>query len=110
MSMIDVFLKSVGFDPAEFAQACVYYKAEFEGMKAGVVQAVQHFDSETKAIRTEQAAMEQRVIKLDNTLARMEIQISRVEALLLDLATRELKPNGHDRTEYIRDLNADPHG
>lgn len=100
MSMIDTFLKAVGFDPTEFAAACEYYKKEFEMMKTGLQGAVGHFNGELVAIRKENADLH---AKLD-----------RIEALLQPAVLRyatntvELTPNGHaqnERADFSNDIS-----
>lgn len=91
MAMIDVFLKSIGFDPAEFAQACEHYKREFEGMKGGLQHAVQHFNTQLETVKTNQARIE---AKLDAVLS-MDWK-TREATSLSTLISQETKPNGHD--------------
>lgn len=91
MSMIDLFLKSVGFDPVEFEQATRYYKAEFEGMKSGLQQAVQHFNTQLETVKATQERIEHKLDAI--TIAFQYLKPS-----------TELKPNGHDheRSSDIR--------
>lgn len=87
MSMIDTFLKTVGFDfdPTEFAAACDYYKKEFEMMKTGLQGVVGHFNGELVAIRKENAELHAKVDRLMLLLEHVSV---------FPIAT-ELTPNGH---------------
>lgn len=87
MSMIDTFLKAVGFDPAEFAQACEYYKKEFELMKSGLQGAVGHFNNELLTLRKENIELN---TKLDRILFHLEDK---------PVPLPELKSNGHDNRD-----------
>lgn len=117
MSMIDTFLRGVGFDPAEFAQATAYYKKEFEAMKAGVVQGLAHFAKETKEIRDGEAVINENVLRMERKLDAMETLLSRVDAKLTDLlstrSNQESVKNGNGSTnglsehEHIRALSSD---
>lgn len=99
MAMIDVFLKSVGFDPAEFAQACEHYKREFEGMKGGLQHAVQHFNTQLETVKANQAAMSEHVLRIER---KIDALIADIRATL-PLTTQETKPNGHHHIERTDD-------
>lgn len=99
MSMVETFLKAVGFDPDEFATACVYYKKEFEGMKAGVVQAVQHFGNETRELRAANERVEAQLRDLDAKLSHF----------ILTFQQSEVKPNGHDIERHDIDSSGTPY-
>lgn len=89
MAMIDVFLKSIGFDPTEFAQACDHYKREFEGMKGGLQHAVQHFNTQLETIKANQERIEHKLDAI--TIAFQYLKPS---------TTQETKPNGHDHNGH----------
>lgn len=59
-------LKAMGFDPAEFMKTALYYKGEFDAMKAGLQQLAAHFNGQLATIHDAQARIES---KLDALLA-----------------------------------------
>lgn len=90
--MIDTFLKAVGFDPAEFAAACEYYKKEFEMMKTGLQGAVGHFNGELVALRKENAELKEGQAVVNANILRIERLL---ELNLVHFHKQELTSNGH---------------
>lgn len=78
MSMIDMFLKGVGFDPAEFAQACEYYKKEFDGMKTGLTQAMRHFNAELAEVRKDVATLNAKLSAVETQFSAVETKLDRL--------------------------------
>src|ERR1017187_6780310 len=98
MSMIDMFLKSIGFDAAEFMLACEYYKQEFDGMKTGLQHAVSHFNGQLTAIEASQALLDKKMPCL------LRMQAIQIATPIVEKAMA----NGHDINDNQRsDINSD---
>lgn len=103
MAMVDMFLKGIGFDPTEFAQACEHYKREFEGMKAGLQHAVQHFNTQLETVKTNQVAVNDYVLKLERKIDDIDVKLDAITIafqFLKPSTSPETKPNGHDHNGH----------